>query len=73
MKQHKYSKNDSINAQVKLLIKQGYRYKRGSKHGALISSDGKKRISIPGTPSDWRASRQFRAEVNRRIVKRAKK
>lgn len=65
MKNQKYSNNDQINKIVKSLIKRGYIYQRGKKHGKIISPDGKKRVSIPGSPSDWRAPRQFKAEVHR--------
>lgn len=66
MKQKKYSANARINSLVRSLIKQGCTYKKGKKHGKVVSPDGKVRISVPGTPSDWRAPRQFRAEVKRR-------
>ena len=65
MKNHRYSNNAQINKLVKLLIRQGYVYQRGKKHGKILSPNGKRRISIPSTPSDWRAPRQFKAEVLR--------
>ncbi|KGK41192.1 hypothetical protein LH51_16410 [Nitrincola sp. A-D6] len=59
MNRKKYSKNKQINALVREMLKQGYIYKRGGKHGKIISPDGKVKVTVPGTPSDWRASNSF--------------
>lgn len=60
----KYSKDKNISNKVKLLKRSGWMYRQGKKHGMIISPGGVK-LSIPGTPSDWRSWRNFNCEVNR--------
>lgn len=67
MKRQKYSSNEHIDAHVKEMLKRGCTFKKGRKHGKLVSPDGTKQVSIPGTPSDWRAPRQFAAQLRRRF------
>jgi hypothetical protein len=63
----KYSSDSGINAIVRQLVKEGWRYKRGGKHGKVISPARAVILTVPTTPSDWRASRQFRADLRRRL------
>ena len=58
----KYSNDKEINKEVKMLISQGWTPHRGGKHGAIVAPSGMK-ITIPGTPSDRRAYRNFRRDV----------
>jgi hypothetical protein len=60
----RYSKDERIAATVKALLAQGWRYMSGKKHGKLIAPNGK-RLAIPCTPSDWRASMNFERDVPR--------
>jgi len=60
----KYSKDKNISNKVKILQRNGWEYRRGKKHGMIVSPRGKK-LSIPGTPSDWRSWKNFNCEVNR--------
>ena len=59
-----YSKDKKINAMAGSLVIQGWRYCRGKKHGKLVAPNGRM-LPIPGTPSDWRASLNFRRDVRR--------
>jgi hypothetical protein len=54
----KYSKNKRIASMVRGLVAEGWRYLPGGKHGKLVAPNGR-RLSIPGTPSDWRAGLNF--------------
>lgn len=57
-----YCKDTKIDALVKDLRSLGWGFRRGSKHGVLIAPGGR-RLSIPSTPSDWRAYKNFRRDV----------
>ncbi len=60
----KYSSNKDIQKLVNSLIKQKWQYQRGKKHGSLLSPKGI-RITIPGSPSDRRAYRNFLKDTQR--------
>lgn len=60
-----FSKDKSINRMVQELIRQnGWWLKKGKRHLAVVSPAGAK-LPVPGTPSDWRASRNFKSEMNK--------
>lgn len=59
-----YSKDKEIAATVRHLLANGWRYNSGKKHGKLIAPNGRK-LPVPGTPSDWRASLNFRRDIRR--------
>jgi len=60
----KYSNDKNIHLLVHRLIALGWRYHQGKKHGAIISPTGKK-MTIPSTPSDYRAFYNFRSDIRR--------
>lgn len=59
----KYSACKEINRLINCLIRAGWRYYRGGKHGRLASPDGRAKLSVPGTPSDRRAFLNFRRDI----------
>ncbi|MCX7062678.1 MAG: hypothetical protein NTZ11_17530 [Gammaproteobacteria bacterium] len=65
-----YSKDPVIDRQVRLLLQAGWRYRRGTKHGILVSN-GRGNLVVPGTPSDHRSALNFRAQVRRMLRREA--
>jgi len=61
----RYSNSREIDDEVHRLISNGWKLKRGSKHGKLWRPDGKSFVAVPGTPSDWRSMQNFRRDVRR--------
>jgi len=61
----KYSANKEINGIVKQLVKQGWEFYWGSKHGRIKHPSGSPIITVPKTPSDWRSAVNFNKLVNR--------
>lgn len=59
-----YSKDKEIAATVRRKLAEGWQYMAGKKHGKLIAPNGKK-LPVPSTPSDWRASLNFKSDVRR--------
>ena len=59
-----YSKDKEISKLVKKLIKLGWSYRRGRKHGLVYAPLGG-RVVVPGTPSDKRSFYNFRQQVKR--------
>lgn len=59
----KYCANKDFNMLVKQLVHEGWAFRRGSKHGRLISPDGGPALTIPSSPSDRRALQNFRRDV----------
>lgn len=64
----KFSNNKDIDMVVRALLKNQWNYRRGKKHGAIVSPQGLK-LSVPGTPSDRRAFYNFKRDV-RHIMSR---
>lgn len=59
-----YSKDKEISKLVKHLIKSGWVFKQGKKHGLIYAPKGG-RIAVPSTPSDRRAHLNFRRNLKR--------
>jgi hypothetical protein len=59
-----YSKDKEIAAAVRKLLANDWRHIAGKKHGKVIAPNGR-RLPVPGTPSDWRASLNFKRDVRR--------
>lgn len=59
----KFSTAKEIDAIVKLLLRQGWSYFRGGKHGRLRAPDGRRVLTVPGSPSDYRAALNFARDV----------
>lgn len=60
----RYSNNKEVAALVETLVKSGWQYRNGKKHGMLIAPNGRK-LAVPGTPSDWRAYLNFQRDTRR--------
>lgn len=60
----RYSNNKTVSALVRTLVRSGWQYVNGKTHGKLVAPNGR-RLAVPGTPSDWRASLNFRRDIRR--------
>jgi len=60
-----YSKNEVISDIVTELVERGFDYKRDGPHGKLFAPNRHFVVAVPLTPSDWRAEKNFRADVRR--------
>lgn len=60
----RYSNNKEVAAMVRTLVNKGWRYMSGKTHGKIIAPNGRK-LAVPGTPSDWRASMNFQRDARR--------
>lgn len=63
----KYCATKEIDHFIKNLIKEGWSFRWGGKHGRLSSPNGKTKLSVPCTPSDRRAFLNFTRDVRRAI------
>ncbi len=61
----KYSADKDVNALVRALIKEGWIFCRGKKHGRLASPSGLHAITVSGTPSDVRTLLNMRRDVRK--------
>jgi hypothetical protein len=61
----KYSCAKDIDCLVRQHVDGGWTYRRGRKHGTLSPPAGGPRVTVPGTPSDWRALRNFERDLRR--------
>ncbi len=61
----KYSADKELNKYVRELITDGWVYARKKKHGRLKSPCNKWVTTVPGSPSDVRAFRNFKQDIAR--------
>ncbi len=59
----KYCAGKDINTLVKALIRKGWSFHRGNKHGRLRAPSGQPTLTVPSTPGDRRAFLNFRRDV----------
>lgn len=60
----RYSKDQAIHRAAESLIRAGWHYRRGTKHGVLRKA-GMPILTVPGTPSDVQSALNFRAAARR--------
>lgn len=61
----KHSSNKDLNQYIRQLVSDGWVYVRRRKHGRLISPDKCLITTVPGSPSDYRAVRNFKKDIQR--------
>lgn len=59
----RYCSAPEINNLVTQLVREGWRFRRGTKHGKLQPPQGHCTLTVPRTPSDHRAWMNFRRDV----------
>ena len=64
----KYCAMKEIDSLVKGLIRQGWSFHKGSKHGRLRAPCGQPILTVPVTPSDHRAFLNFRRDVRQALA-----
>lgn len=67
----RFSKNKEINVYIRQLIKYAHwSCAQGKRHNSIFSPLGK-RITVPSTPSDYRAYLNFKKNIQRTIQREA--
>lgn len=61
----RYSTSREIDQLVKRLLADGWRYQAGRRHGRVRPPSGCGFVSVPGTPSDFRAYLNFSHAIRR--------
>lgn len=61
----KFSSDKDINEFARSLVKSGWRFKRGRKHGKLLAPDSREMVVIPSTPSNKRALQEVESIVRK--------
>ena len=67
-KMRRYSTSDAINRIVKGLIKNDWTLVRCNRHPRLQSPDGRTTLTVPMTPSDHRAEKNWIHQLRRQGV-----
>lgn len=63
----KYCSNKEIDQLIRQLIRQGWCFYRGSKHGRLTHPSGLPTLTVARSPSDFRSLDNFRRDLRRAI------
>lgn len=61
----RYSTSKEISTLVHQLVRDGWQFQRGGQHGKLYAPNRAACLSVPSTPSDWRAFLNFHQDVHR--------
>jgi len=61
----RYSNSREIHKFVQNLVRQGWEFWHGTKHGRLRHPDGKGTVSVLCSPSDKRSFQNFKCDVRR--------
>lgn len=64
----KFSRDKDVNRLVSQLIREGWRYRRGGKHGKLSSPDATGFLTISASPSDHRTLHNMRRDVRKLLA-----
>lgn len=63
----KYCTNKEINKLIRRMVRQGWSFRRGSKHGRITHPRGRPTLTVASSPSDRRSYFNFRCDVRRAI------
>lgn len=55
----KYCSNKEIDQLIRKLVRTGWSFCRGSKHGRLTHPNGHPTLTVAKSPSDWRSLQNF--------------
>jgi len=61
----KYSSNKDLDNLIRQLLRQGWRFNKGNKHGRLTHPNGWPTLTIAKSPSDYRSLLNFRRDLRR--------
>lgn len=61
----KYCSNNEIDALIRQLVRQGWRFHRGGKHGRLTHPGGRPTVTVAKSPSDFRSLENFRRDLRK--------
>ena len=61
----KFSSDKDINRFAKHLVRSGWRFKQGKKHGKLLAPGSRGLVVVPSTPSKRRALQEMVSTVSR--------
>jgi len=63
----RYSSSKDINLLIRSLLAEGWSYQSGRSHGRIRPPEGRGFVSVPCTPSDYRAFDNFLHAVRRLV------
>lgn len=61
----KYCSNKEIDQLIRELVRQGWRFHRGSKHGRLTHPCARSTLTVAKSPSDCRSLNNFRRDLRK--------
>ncbi|ENO74699.1 hypothetical protein C664_19211 [Thauera sp. 63] len=61
----KYCSNKEMNCLIRKLVREGWGFRRGGKHGKLSHPSGWPIVTVAKSPSDWRSLENFRRDLRR--------
>lgn len=61
----KFSQDKEVNCLVWSLVREGWCYRRGGKHGKLFAPTAGGFLTVPGSPSDHRTIHNMRRDLRK--------
>lgn len=63
----KYCSSKEIDQLIRKLVRQGWSFRRGGKHGRLTDPGGRLTLTVAKSPSDYRSLDNFRRDLRRAV------
>lgn len=64
----KYCSNKDIDQLIRKLVRTGWSFQRGRKHGRLTHPTGISTLTIANSPSDYRSLQNFRRDLRNVVI-----
>jgi predicted RNA binding protein YcfA (HicA-like mRNA interferase family) len=61
----KYCSNKELDQLIRQLVRQGWNFRRGGKHGRITHPDGRPTLTVAKSPSDCRSLDNFRRDLRK--------
>ncbi len=61
----KYSSNKELDQLIRQLVRQGWHFRRGGKHGRLTHPNGRPTMTVAKSPSDRRSFHNFLCDLRK--------
>ncbi|MGY2313150.1 type II toxin-antitoxin system HicA family toxin [Pseudomonas sp. SDO5522_S412] len=63
----RYCSNKEIDQLIRKLVRQGWSFRRGGKHGRLTHPGGRSTLTVAKSPSDCRSLDNFRRDLRKAV------
>lgn len=63
----KYSSDKEMDRLIRQLVREGWDYRHGAKHGRITHPKGRPTLTVAKSPGDFRSIQNFRSDVRKAL------